>query len=116
MLYLRLPAFRATLKYIGERPSGSGVVFDYTLPRHAIPLREQIARDLFMARVASIGEPMHLSFMPAEIGRELSAFFNLEDLGAPELHALYFDSRPEVPGTPALRLSGRSGRILSAWL
>ena len=111
VLYLTLPAFRATLRYMAERPSGSGLIFDYTLPRHAIPPHEQVARDLFMARVASIGEPMQLSFLPIEVARELSPFFNLEDLGAPELNALYFDQRSDD-----LRLYGHSGRLLSAWL
>jgi methyltransferase (TIGR00027 family) len=116
VLYLTLPAFRATIRYIAARPPGSGLVFDYTLPRHAIPPREQVARDLFMARVASIGEPMQLSFRPAEVARELSAFYNLEDLGTPELNSLYFANRPLVPGEPGFCLYGKSGRLLSAWL
>ncbi len=111
VLYLTLPAFRATVGSIAERPSGSGVVFDYTLPRHALPPREQAVRDRFMARVASIGEPMQLSLLPSEVARELSSFSNIEDLGAPELNSLYFANRPDQ-----LCLYGRSGRLLSAWV
>jgi methyltransferase (TIGR00027 family) len=114
--YLTLPAFRATLAYIAARTPGSGLVFDYSQPRSALPFREQIARDLFAARVARAGEPFQLHFTPHEVAKELSALFNLEDLGAPELNALYFDTRREVPGKPNLRLYGQSGRLLSAWL
>jgi methyltransferase (TIGR00027 family) len=114
--YLTLPAFRATLSYIVARPPGSGLVFDYSQPLSALPLRERIARELFAARVARAGEPFQLHFTPHEVAKELSAFFNLEDLGAPELNALYFDTRREVPGKPNLRLYGQSGRLLSAWL
>ncbi len=114
--YLTLAAFRATIACVAARPAGSGIVFDYTQPRAALPFREQIARDLFAARVARAGEPFQLFFTPHEAARELAAFFNLEDLGAPELNALYFDRRPVVPGMPQLRLYGQSGRLLSAWL
>jgi methyltransferase (TIGR00027 family) len=114
--YLTLPAFRATVSYIAARPPGSGLVFDYSQPLSALPLRERIARELFAARVARAGEPFQLHFTPHEVAKELSAFFNLEDLGAPELNALYFDTRREVPGKPNLRLYGQSGRLLSAWL
>ncbi len=122
--YLTLHAFRATLAYVAARPPGSGLVFDYSQPRHVLPLREQLARDLFAARVARAGEPFQLFFTPREAAQELesaaaphhAAFFNLEDLGTPELNSLYFDTRPSVPNQPALRLYGQSGRLLSAWL
>jgi methyltransferase (TIGR00027 family) len=109
--YLTLPAFRTTVSFLAARPPGSGLVFDYAQPRSELPFREQIARDLFAARVAKVGEPFQLYFTPTEIARELSAFFNLEDLGSGELNSLYFALRSDH-----LRLYGQSGRIVSAWL
>jgi methyltransferase (TIGR00027 family) len=117
--YLTLPAFRATVGFMGGHPAGSGVVFDYSQPRHVLPLRERVARDLFAARVARAGEPFQLFFTPREAAQELNrqaAFFNLEDLGAPELNSLYFADRLQVPGVARLQLFGESGRLLSGWL
>jgi len=114
--YLTLPAFRSTLAFIAARPTGSGLVFDYGQPMSALPLRERIGRQIFLDRVASIGEPMHLFFTPAEVARELTAFFNLEDLGTDDLNSRYFANRPEVKGRSRLQLFGQSGRLLSAWL
>ena len=109
--YLTLAAFRATISTIATGSPGSGIVFDYSQPRHVLSLREKMARDLFAARVARAGEPFQLFFTPQDVARELSAFFNLEDLGAPELNALYFDTRCDK-----LRLHGQSGRLVSGWL
>jgi methyltransferase (TIGR00027 family) len=109
--YLTLAAFRATVDFIAQRPSGSGLVFDYGQPRHALPLRERLVRDAFAARVAQAGEPFQLHFTPKEAAAELHAFFNLEDLGSAELNSLHFANR-----TDKLRLHGQSGRIVSAWL
>ncbi len=109
--YLTLPAFRATVKFVAERPTGSGVVFDYGQPLSAIPIRERLARKAFADRVARAGEPFQLYLTIAEAARELGAFYNLEDLGADELNSRYFTNR-----TDKLRLWGHSGRLLSAWL
>jgi methyltransferase (TIGR00027 family) len=109
--YLTLPAFRTTLGFVATRPTGSGIVFDYGQPRHALPPREQLFRDAFAARVAQAGEPFELHFTPKEAAAELAAFFNIEDLGSADLNSLYFDNRSDN-----LRAHGQSGRIVSAWL
>ena len=108
--YLTLEAFRATLRFIATQPAGSGVVFDYGQPRSALPRLEQLAHDSLAARVKLAGEPFRLFFTPLEAATELTAFYNLEDLGSPEINSLYFANRSD-----RLRLMGSSGRLLSAW-
>jgi methyltransferase (TIGR00027 family) len=109
--YLTLPAFRTTLNFIAAQPPGSGVVFDYGQPRHALPPHEQLAHDSLAARVQQAGEPFQLFFTPSEIAAELAAFHTIEDLGTPEINARYFANR-----TDKLKLLGSAGRLLSAWL
>ena len=113
--YLTLAAFRATVSFIAERPAGSGIVFDYGQPRSALPFLEQLAHDSLAARVKLAGEPFRLFFTPREVAAELSAFYDLEDMGSPEINALYFDQRAQI-AKDKLRLLGSAGRIVSAWL
>jgi methyltransferase (TIGR00027 family) len=109
--YLTLEAFRSTLRFIAARPSDSGLVFDYGQPRSALPRLEQLAHDSLAARVKLAGEPFRLFFTPREIAAELSAFYNLEDIGSPEINSLYFANR-----TDSLRVLGSAVHLLSAWL
>jgi methyltransferase (TIGR00027 family) len=110
VLYLTHPAFRTTLDLIARFPEGSGVIFDYALPRQALAPHEFEARDALSARVQSIGEPFQLFFTPEEIRTELAQFLRVEDLDARELNARYFANR-----TDGLNLLGRSANIVSAW-
>jgi methyltransferase (TIGR00027 family) len=110
VMYLTRPAFRTTLDLIARFPEGSGVIFDYALPRHALAQHELEARDSLSARVQSIGEPFQLFFTPEEIKTELAQFQRVEDLDARELNARYFANR-----TDRLNLLGRSANIVSAW-
>ncbi|HXE08980.1 MAG TPA: class I SAM-dependent methyltransferase [Acidobacteriaceae bacterium] len=109
--YLTLEAFRTTISFIGAQPANSGLVFDYAQPRSALPHREQLAFDSLASRVHLAGESFQLFFTPHQAAAELSAFYNLEDLGTPELNALYFASR-----TDGLRTMGAAGRLVSGWL
>jgi methyltransferase (TIGR00027 family) len=109
--YLTLDAFRSTVRYIAARPRDSGLVFDYGQPRSALSRLEQLAHDSLAARVQLAGEPFRLFFTPHEAAAELSAFYNLEDLGSAEMNARYFANR-----TDNLKLLGSAGRFLSAWL
>jgi methyltransferase (TIGR00027 family) len=109
--YLTLEAFRSTLRFIAAQPPDSGLIFDYGLPRSALPRLEQLAHDSLAARVQQAGEPFQLFFTPREAAAELAAFYNLEDLGSAEINARYFDNR-----TDNLKLLGSAGRFLSAWL
>jgi len=108
--YLTLQAFRATVGFISTQPTGSGVVLDYGQPRAVLPPLEQLAHDSLSSRVEQAGEPFQLFFTPPEIAVELSAFRNLEDLGASEINARYFDGRADK-----LAVRGSAGRLLSAW-
>jgi methyltransferase (TIGR00027 family) len=109
--YLTLEAFRSTLSYIAARPPDSGLIFDYGQPRSALSRLEQLALDSLAARVKLAGEPFQLFFTPRDVAAELSAFYNIEDLGPPEINARYFDRR-----TDNLRLLGSAVRFVSAWL
>ncbi len=110
VLYLTRPAFRTTRDLIARFPEGSGVIFDYALPRQALAPHELAARDALSARVQSIGEPFQLFFTPEEMRIELTQFQRVEDLDARELNARYFANR-----TDRLNLLGRSANIVSAW-
>jgi methyltransferase (TIGR00027 family) len=109
--YLTLEAFRSTLSYIAACPPDSGLIFDYGQPRSALSRLEQLALDSLAARVKLAGEPFQLFFTPRDVAAELSAFYNIEDLGPPEINARYFDRR-----TDNLRLLGSAVRFVSAWL
>jgi methyltransferase (TIGR00027 family) len=109
--YLTLLAFRATIAFIAAQPPGSGLVFDYSQPRHALSPDEQLAHDSLASRVQLAGEPFRLFFTPQEAAAELGAFHTLEDLGSAEINARYFADR-----TDALRHRGSAGHLVSAWL
>jgi len=109
--YLTLGAFRETVGMISACAAGSGVVFDYSQPRAVLPLREQLEHDSLRARVALAGEPLQLFFTPEEVRAELAGFQGLEDLGAGELNARYFEGRGD-----GLRLMGAAGRVVSGWV
>ena len=109
-MYLTLPAFRSTVAFVAAQPPGSGLVFDYSQPRSALPFLEQLAHDSLAARVQLAGEPFQLFFTPAEAVAELAAFRGIEDLGSKEINARYFERRSDD-----LRTRGAAGRFLSAW-
>jgi len=71
--YLTREAFRATVQLLRSFGGRSGVVFDYSLPREALPEREQLMLDSMMDRVRLAGEPFRLFFMPEELRQELHA-------------------------------------------
>jgi methyltransferase (TIGR00027 family) len=108
--YLTLTAFRATLAFVGNRPTGSGIVLDYGQPRAALPFLEQRAHDSLAARVQLAGEPFQLFFTPEEMAAELSGFRDLEDIGRDEINAHYFAERKDQ-----LKIRGSAGRFVSAW-
>ena len=108
--YLTLAAFRSTVHFLESQPRGSGVVMDYSQPRHALPPFEQLAHDSLASRVAQAGEPFRLFFTPDEMAAQLSGFCGMEDVGSEEINARYFRNRSD-----ALRVIGGAGRLLSAW-
>ena len=108
--YLTQTAFRATLNFILQSTSGSGVVFDYGQPRSALPFLEQLAHDSLASRVRMAGEPFQLFFTPEQMSEELTAFNTVEDLGAHALNARYFATRKD-----GLRILETAPRLLQAW-
>jgi O-methyltransferase involved in polyketide biosynthesis len=108
--YLTRPAFQATLGYLAQLAPGSGLVFDYGLPRASLAAQDQQAHDILAARVQAAGEPFQLYLTPSDVAAALSAFSHLEDLGTPELNARYFAHR-----TDHLAMQGSSIRFVSAW-
>jgi methyltransferase (TIGR00027 family) len=111
--YLTRPAAFATLQFIAALPKGSGVVFDYSIPREMMGERERDAFDELAARVARAGEPFRLFFDPEQLAQELRAmgFAEVEDLDIPAIRARWFGENP-----PGQRLQGRSGHLLCARL
>jgi methyltransferase (TIGR00027 family) len=109
--YLTLPAFRSTISFLAGQPPGTGLVLDYGQPRSALPFLEQLAHDSLASRVEQSGEPFQLFFTPPEIAAELAAFSHIQDIGSPEINALYFTRRSDN-----LKVLGTAGRLLSAWL
>jgi methyltransferase (TIGR00027 family) len=111
--YLTRPAAFATLAFIAGLPQGSGVVFDYTIPREMMGERERDAFDNLAARVARAGEPFRLFFNPAQLAMDLGdlGFSTLEDLDVEAIRARWFSA-----GRQEQRLHGRSGHLICAWV
>lgn len=111
--YLTLEAFRSTLETISRLPQGTGVSFDYGVPRRTLSLRGQAAFDALSARVASSGEPFRLFFTPGELNAEFqrAGFDRIEQHGSDELNALYFNNRADGLQLPSTGM----GRMAAAW-
>ena len=111
--YLTRDAALATLRFIGGLPHGSGVVFDYALPRESMGEAERRAFDALAERVARAGEPFRLFFEPEELAAELRklGFTKIEDMDSAAIRARWFG---ESGGEH--RPQRRSGRILCAWV
>lgn len=111
--YLTRPAAFGTLRFIAALPKGSGVVFDYSIPREMMGERERDAFDELAARVARAGEPFRSFYDPAQLAAELRdlGFAAVEDLDVARVRARWFPVEGVKQG-----LHGRSGRLLSAWL
>lgn len=109
--YLTDDAFAATVSFIASMPRGSGVVFDYAIPRSSLSWLRRLAFDVLARRVAALGEPFKLFFDPHVLGERLccAGFRQITDLGTDEINARYFANRRDN-----LRVGGRMGRLLSA--
>lgn len=111
--YLTRDAALATLSFIGGLPRGSGVVFDYAIPRESMGEAERRAFDALAERVARAGEPFRLFFEPEQLAAELRGlgFAKIEELDSAEIRHRWLG---EENGEP--RPHGRSGRMLCAWV
>lgn len=112
--YLTLDAFRATLETIARLPAGTGVSFDYGVPRHSLSMIGRIAFDRLAARVAAAGEPFRLFFTPEELENEFkrAGFHRFEQRGSEELNAMYFAGRADGLKLPSQGM----GRMATAWV
>ena len=112
--YLTLDAFRATLRSIGQMPSGSAVSFDYALPREALTPQGRIAFDRLSTRVSAAGEPFQLFFTPATLEAELrvAGFHRFQQLDYEQLNALYFKGRADGLKLSAVGLA----MLATAWV
>ena len=109
-MYLTRDAVMGTLRYVAQRPAGSGVTFDYMTPPHKLPWLRRIGFHLVARRVAKAGEPWKTWFDAGQLALELRAmgFGQLEDLDGPGLNQRYFGGRER-------RLGGASaGRVMTA--
>ena len=109
-MYLTRDAVMGTLRYVAQRPGGSGVTFDYMTPPHRLPWLRRIGFHLVARRVAKAGEPWKTWFDAGQLALELRAMGlgRLEDLDGPGLNQRYFGGRER-------RLGGASaGRVMTA--
>lgn len=110
--YLTIEAFRATIDAIASLPEGSGVTFEYAVPRSMLSFQEKIALDMLAERVAILGEPFQLFFTPDEMRQELrrAGFTKTEELTSKDINSRYFKKRSD-----GLQLRGNVARIITAW-
>jgi len=109
--YLTRDAAFGTLRFVAGLPQGSGVVFDYTIPRAMMGEPERLAFDLLAERVSRAAEPFRLFFDPAGLAEDLRSigFTEIEDLDGAAIRERWFGEDAQQP-----RRSGRSGRLLCA--
>jgi methyltransferase (TIGR00027 family) len=109
--YLTREAFLGTIDFLARRPAGSGVVFDFAVPRDGLDADQRSAFDAIARRVAAAGEPFRLFLDPEELAGELRrrGFARAEVLDDARINALYFAGRAD-----GLRVGGGLGRLLGA--
>lgn len=111
--YLSEEAFLATIGFIASMPAGSGVAFDYAVPRSSLNFIEKLAFDALSRRVAAGGEPFRLFFDPAALSERLRrlGFTTVTDLDPECVNSRYFEHRADN-----LRVGGGLAHLLSAWI
>ena len=109
--YLTDRAFEETMRFVASRPSPSGIVFDYAVPREGLNPVQKKAFDALASRVDRLGEPLQLFFEPAALVERLGemGFQGIVDLGREELNAQYFAGRNDE-----LRVRSNLARLISA--
>ena len=107
--FLPAEALRGSLERVRRFPAGSALVFDYRLPREALPEEERRQFDSLQTRATAKGEPFLSGWTPDALRAELGVLARVEDLGRAELNALYFAGR-----TDGLAIRGEAARVVSA--
>lgn len=110
--YLTKEAAEYTFGFLGRLPKGSGVVFDYSVPRSSLGFMERLALDALSRRVARAGEPFRLFFTSEELNTFLTGlgFRDIEQLATDQINSRYFANRHD-----GLCIVGSAGRLVSAW-
>jgi methyltransferase (TIGR00027 family) len=110
--YLTHDAAEKTLRALGALAHGSGVAFDYAVPRNALSPAQQAAFDWLAERVARAGEPFQPGFEPAELRALLlqCGYTRVEELDSDAINARYIAGR-----TDGLMVRGGLGRLVCAW-
>lgn len=112
-MYLTRESCMATLAFIAKLPSGSGVVFDFTVDPKLLGVGQRIALHMLSKRVAAAGEPFQLFFNPVTLAAELKhlGFQRTEALAGDQINARYFKDRADK-----LRVSSGIGQLMGAWV
>src|SRR5690349_7970490 len=94
-MYLVPDDVRATLRFVGARPKGSSIVFDYAIDTQLLNWFERWAHRRIAARVARAGEPWKSAFRPEALIAELRAmgFSRADDLDSQAINARWFKGR-----------------------
>jgi len=110
-MYLERETAMGTFRFIASCGRGSGVTFDYIVPRETLNWTGQLILRAMERRVARAGEPFRTFFAPEELCDELGrmGFRTIEDLGGAELNERYFKNRAD-----GLRVPGVLGRFMTA--
>jgi len=110
-MYLERETAMGTFRFIASCGRGSGVTFDYIVPRETLNWTGQLILRAMERRVARAGEPFRTFFAPEELRDELwrMGFRAIEDLGGAELNERYFKNRAD-----GLRVPGVLGRFMTA--
>ena len=109
--YLHRPTLAGILAHVREHGTGSGIVFDYRLPRAMLPVEEQRQHDSLSARLKASGEPFVSFWSSEEMAAQLSGFSRMEQLGAAQLNERVFAGRQD-----GLAVLGEAVRIAIAWV
>ena len=90
----------------------NAIVFDYALPRDALPEVEAIAFDALGAGVLEAGEPFRGFFRPEILANDLKSigFRRVERPTNDQINALYFRNRLD-----GLRVRGHLGGLMCAY-
>lgn len=110
-MYLARETVMGTFRFIASCGTGSGVTFDYIVPRETLNWAGQLVLRAMERRVEKAGEPFQTFFAPRELRDELGrrGFQAIEDLGGAEINARYFKDRAD-----GLRVPGLLGRFMTA--
>jgi methyltransferase (TIGR00027 family) len=95
--YLTHAAIKTTLDYVAARPLGSGMVFDYAIPRSLLDWRGRRALDGLTRLTGAVGESWQSFFDPAGLQKALLGlgFSQARDLGREEINQSYFQDRKD---------------------